>query len=77
MPIEPLSNSSKRKEKNEDVQHITVEELNDDKNLNPTPRVSVFDSIEAPATRTSDFDRMSTVDTTDGGSTSQSTDFKR
>ncbi|KAH7850616.1 hypothetical protein Vadar_000484 [Vaccinium darrowii] len=50
--------SAKGKSKTANGQHITIEEVEEDDNQQSSPRVSVFDRIEAPVTRTSVFDRL-------------------
>ena len=51
--------------------------MKEDKSPSQTPRVSVFDRIEAPAPQPLVFSRLSTVDKTDEGTTSQSSIFNR
>ncbi|KAH7847684.1 hypothetical protein Vadar_029012 [Vaccinium darrowii] len=57
-PPQPVYISAKGKSKKANVQHITIEEVEEDDNQQSSPRVSVFDRIEAPVTRTSVFDRL-------------------
>ena len=77
MPTEPIRISAKRKWKKEDVQHITIEEVKEDKSPSPTPQVSMFDHIEAHAPQTSVFYRLSTIDKRDEGRISQPSVFNR
>ncbi|KAH7859340.1 hypothetical protein Vadar_011713 [Vaccinium darrowii] len=57
-PPQPIRISAKNKGKNANVQHITIEEMEEDDNQQNSPRVSIFDLIEAPVTQISVFDRL-------------------
>ncbi|KAH7847365.1 hypothetical protein Vadar_025265 [Vaccinium darrowii] len=70
-PPQPVYISAKGKSKKANVQHITIEEVEEDDNQQSSPRVSVFDRIEAPVTRTSIFDRLGVTKETRKESTLQ------
>ncbi|KAH7843602.1 hypothetical protein Vadar_018648 [Vaccinium darrowii] len=70
-PPQPVYISAKGKSKKANVQHITIEEVEEDDNQQSSPRVSVFDRIEAPVTRTSVFDRLGVTKETRKESTLQ------
>ncbi|KAH7861391.1 hypothetical protein Vadar_025523 [Vaccinium darrowii] len=70
-PPQPVYISAKGKSKKANVQHITIEEVEEDDNQQSSPRVSVFDRIEAPGNRTSVFDRLGVTKETRKESTLQ------
>ncbi|KAH7847700.1 hypothetical protein Vadar_029231 [Vaccinium darrowii] len=70
-PPQPVYISAKGKSKKANVQHITIEEVEEDDNQQSSPRVSVFDRIEAPVTRTSVLDRLDVTKETRKESTLQ------